>query len=110
MTLAVPGGSRHGRIDAATRTFQAVRMAVNCEQEQITHGLPQAVGRLKPGGRIAVLSYHSLEDRAVKNLFRDTAREGSLKVMTKKPVRPSEAEIAENPRSRSAHLRVAEKS
>ena len=84
-------------------------MAVNCEQEQLLSALPQAIGRLKPGGRIAVLSYHSLEDRIVKNVFRDGAREGSLELITKKPLRPSEEEVAENPRSRSAHLRVAQK-
>jgi len=106
---AVPAGARHGRIDPATRAFQAVRMAVNREQEELSSALPQAINRLKSGGRIAVLSYHSLEDRVVKNCFRALAREGVLKLITKKPVRPSEQETAENPRSRSARLRVAEK-
>jgi len=106
---AVPASARHGRIDPSTRAFQAVRMAVNREQEEMAGGLPQAIERLKPGGRIAVLAYHSLEDRIVKNLFRDRAREGALKLITKKPVRPSDEELAENPRSRSARLRVAER-
>ena len=106
---AVPAGARHGRIDPATRTFQAVRMAVNREQEELSSGLPQAIDRLKPGGRIAVLSYHSLEDRVVKNCFRDQARAGVLKLITRKPIRPSDQEVAENPRSRSARLRVAER-
>ena len=106
---AVPAGARHGRIDPATRTFQAVRMSVNREQEEMAAGLPQAIDRLKPGGRIAVLSYHSLEDRIVKNLFRERAREGILKLITKKPVRPSDEELSQNPRSRSARLRVAER-
>ena len=106
---AVPAGARHGRIDPATRTFQAVRMAVNREQEELSSGLPQAIQRLKSGGRIAVLSYHSLEDRIVKNCFRTLARAGVLKRITRKPLRPSEAEVAENPRSRSAILRVAER-
>ena len=106
---AVPAGARHGRIDPATRTFQAVRMSVNREQEEMAAGLPQAIDRLKPGGRIAVLSYHSLEDRIVKNLFRERAREGVLKLITKKPVRPSDEELSQNPRSRSARLRVAER-
>jgi 16S rRNA (cytosine1402-N4)-methyltransferase len=106
---AVPASARHGRIDPATRAFQAVRMAVNREQEELSSGLPQAIERLRPGGRIAVLSYHSLEDRIVKNCFRTLARAGALKLITKKPLRPSEEEVAENPRSRSARLRVAEK-
>ena len=106
---AVPAGARHGRIDPATRTFQAVRMSVNREQEEMAAWLPQAIDRLKPGGRIAVLSYHSLEDRIVKNLFRERAREGVLKLITKKPVRPSDEELSQNPRSRSARLRVAER-
>ena len=106
---AVPSGARHGRIDPATRTFQAVRMAVNREQEELSSTLPQAIDRLKSSGRVAVLSYHSLEDRIVKNCFRDGARAGMLKLITRKPVRPSEEETAENPRSRSARLRVAER-
>lgn len=106
---AVPASARHGRIDAATRAFQAVRMAVNREREELSAGLPQAIERLKIGGRIAVLSYHSLEDRIVKNCFRTLVREGALKLITKKPLRPSEEETAENPRSRSARLRVAER-
>lgn len=104
----VPGGHK-GRIDPATRTFQAIRMAVNQEQQQLADGLAQAVGKLKPSGRVAVLSYHSLEDRLVKVFFRDQARAGVLRLITRKPVKPSEREVSENPRSRSASLRIAEK-
>ena len=106
---AVPAQARHGRIDAATRTFQAIRITVNRELELLQEGLLQAIARLKPGGRIAVLAYHSLEDRIVKVTFRDQARKGILEILTRKPIRPSEAEVARNPRSRSAHLRVAER-
>ncbi len=106
---AVPAGQRHGRIDSATRTFQAFRIAVNQELEQLSAGLAQAAQRMKPSGRIAVLAYHSLEDRIVKVFFREQARAGVLKVITRKPVRPSAGETAENPRSRSARLRVAER-
>ena len=106
---AVPAGARHGRIDPATRTFQALRIAVNQELEELPAGLSQAIGRLKPSGRIAVLAYHSLEDRIVKVCFREQARAGILKLITRKPVRPSPEEAAENPRSRSACLRIAER-
>ncbi len=105
---AVPPAGRHqGRIDPATRTFQALRIAVNRELELLPEGLKQGVDCLKPGGRIAVLAYHSLEDRIAKVVFREQARQGRLKVLTPKPVRPSEEEVARNSRSRSAHLRMA---
>ena len=104
---AVPGGARHGRIDAATRTFQAIRIAVNGELDALPLGLEQAIRRLAPGGRIVVLAYHSLEDRIVKVMFRDQAKAGVLEILTPKPLRPSEEETALNPRSRSARLRAA---
>lgn len=106
---AVPAGARHGRIHPATRTFQAIRIAVNQELELLPGALTQAVGRLKPGGRIAVLAYHSLEDGIVKRTFREQARSGRLAVRTRKPIRPSTQELVRNPRSRSACLRVAER-
>jgi len=106
---AVPAGARHGRIDPATRTFQALRIAVNQELEELSAGLLQAIGRLNPSGRIAVLAYHSLEDRIVKVCFREQARAGVLRLITRKPMRPSPEETAENPRSRSACLRIAER-
>lgn len=104
---------RHGRIHPATRIFQALRIEVNKELEVLQDALKQAVDITKPGGRIAVISYHSLEDRIVKNYFRALARpqEGKplLKIITKKPITPTDAEIELNPRARSAKLRVAEK-
>jgi len=98
--------SRDERIDPATRTFQALRIAVNDELKWLEVGLRRLPDCLRPGGRIAVISFHSLEDRLVKESFRDNAR---LTVLTRRPIRPTEQEIAMNPRSRSAKLRVAER-
>ncbi|MBP7055741.1 MAG: 16S rRNA (cytosine(1402)-N(4))-methyltransferase RsmH [Candidatus Omnitrophica bacterium] len=100
---------RKQRIDPATRTFQAIRIAVNDELGALEEGIKKAVGMLNKGGRIAVIAFHSLEDRIVKNLFRLYAKEGMVRIITKKPLRPSNSEVAANPRSRSARLRVAEK-
>lgn len=104
---------RRGREHPATRVFQALRIAVNDELTVLARALQGAVSILCPGGRIAVISYHSLEDRIVKNVFKAFARphEGSpeVKILTKKPIIPSPEEIRTNPRSRSAKLRVAEK-
>ncbi|MCX7837946.1 MAG: 16S rRNA (cytosine(1402)-N(4))-methyltransferase RsmH [Anaerolineae bacterium] len=97
---------RQGKLHPATRTFQALRIAVNRELKVLERVLPQVVQVLKPGGRVAIIAFHSLEDRRVKNFFR-TARE--LRVLTKHPITPTPEEIAANPRSRSAKLRVAEK-
>jgi 16S rRNA (cytosine1402-N4)-methyltransferase len=113
-----------GRIHPATRTFQALRIAVNQELDALRSVLPQAVGFLKPGGRLAVISFHSLEDRIVKQFFRRESRDcvcppqipvcncdhqAVLKEINRRPIRPSESEIEVNPRSRSARLRVVEK-
>jgi len=97
---------RRGRIHPATRTFQALRIAVNRELEVLDHVLPQVVETLKSGGHVAIISFHSLEDRRVKNFFRSSDQ---LRVLTKHPIRPTDEEIAANPRSRSAKLRVAER-
>lgn len=109
-------GGRRGSIHPATRTFQALRIAVNDELEAVQTVLPLAVRVLKPGGRLAVISFHSLEDRIVKQFIRAQARPGedaknvpALREVTRRPVEPDEAEIAANPRARSARLRVAEK-
>ncbi len=99
-------GRRPGGPHPARRTFQALRIAVNRELEELAASLPRAVGFLAPGGRVVVIAYHSLEDRIVKRALRDDER---LSVLTKKPVRPSEDEIARNPRARSARLRAAER-
>jgi 16S rRNA (cytosine1402-N4)-methyltransferase len=93
----------------ATKVFQALRIAVNNEYGNIRSGLTSAAELLSSGGRLAVISFHSGEDRIVKNIFRDLVKLGRLKIITKKPIEPTEAEVAKNPRSRSAKLRVAEK-
>jgi len=105
---AVPG--RRTKIHPATRTFQALRIAVNDELNNLKKGLSQAVEVLEKGGRIVVISFHSLEDRIVKNFFKDSclpAGKANLKIITKKPVISSEEEIKINRRSRSAKLRAA---
>jgi 16S rRNA (cytosine1402-N4)-methyltransferase len=116
--------SRHSRIHPATRTFQALRIAVNNELEQLKLALKDAVGILSSTARMAVISFHSLEDRIVKTFFRDEqkgcscppkipmcicGRVPTLKILTRKPIVPSEEEVAQNPRSVSAKLRVAER-
>lgn len=115
---------RRERIHPATRTFQALRMAVNDELAALAEALPQAVDLLRPGGRLAVISFHSLEDRTVKQFMQREARgclcppsapvctcrhRASLRLITRKPVQPGAEEVLRNPRSRSARLRVAEK-
>ncbi len=104
--LAVPKTYEHGRIHPATRTFQALRIAVNDELEALKAAIAGANEVLKPGGKIAVISFHSLEDRIVKLAFKDTSR---WKNLTKKPIVASDAETQINPRARSAKLRAAEK-
>lgn len=108
---AVPASYRHGRIHCATRTFQALRIAVNRELDVLEPALRDAVDILSPGGRLCAVSFHSLEDRIVKHTFRALANgpEASVRVLTKKPVIASEAERDHNPRSRSAKLRVVER-
>jgi 16S rRNA (cytosine1402-N4)-methyltransferase len=102
-------GPARGRIHPATRTFQALRIAVNDELGALERGLEAAVGLLEPGGRIAVISFHSLEDRIVKWRFRGWADQHSLTILTRKPLVPSRDEQRTNPRARSAKLRVAER-
>jgi 16S rRNA (cytosine1402-N4)-methyltransferase len=103
---AIPRSKHEERIDPATRTFQALRIAVNDELKSLETALKRLPDSLGPGGRLAIISFHSLEDRRVKEAFRDDPR---LNNLTRKPIRPTEAEIAANPRSRSAKLRVAER-
>jgi 16S rRNA (cytosine1402-N4)-methyltransferase len=107
---AVPPNYRHGRIHPATRTFQALRIAVNHETELLEAALPGAVAHLKKGGRICVLAFHSLEDRIVKRSFRTMERtQGEVRILSKKPLTPDLEETRANPRARSAKMRVAER-
>lgn len=103
---AVPKSYRYGRIHPATRTFQALRIAVNRELDVLETFLQKAPHWLHPGGRLALISFHSLEDRIVKHRLKEAEL---LKVITKKPIEATEAEIQENIRSRSAKLRIAER-
>ncbi len=122
--VAAVGRSKKEKIHPATRTFQALRIAVNRELETLEQALPQAVTALRPGGRLAIITFHSLEDRIVKHFLKQEergcicppeapvctcGRQPTLRIVTRKPVVPSAAEIATNSRSRSAKLRVAEK-
>jgi 16S rRNA (cytosine1402-N4)-methyltransferase len=100
---------KHERIHPATRTFQALRIFVNRELDDLKALLETAPTVLKPGGRLVVISFHSLEDRIVKDALRDGARQGWYQLLTKKPVTASEQEIDRNPRSRSAKMRAAER-
>ncbi len=109
VTQVLPGKERGRAGRSAARIFQALRIAVNDEIDTISAALPQAVELLAPSGRIAVISFHSLEDRIVKRFFLEQQRVGRLKILTKRPLRPSDDEIRANPRSASAKLRVAER-
>ena len=119
-------GGRHGKLHPATRTFQALRIAVNDELGALNDALPQAIRVLRRGGRLVVIAFHSLEDRIVKTFFRRMAgqapEEGprhlpvtgpngaaEVRILTRHPVSPAEREVAENPRSRSARLRAVER-
>lgn len=107
---AVPFWYRSGRrLHFATKTFQALRIAVNDELGNLTEALKQVPEVLKTGGRGLIISFHSLEDRVVKQTFRELKKAGIAEIITKKPVRPSLAEVTENPRARSAKMRIIEK-
>lgn len=121
---AIPASARDGGHHPAKRTFQAIRIEVNAELDVIEPALRSAISMLRPGGRAAVITFHSLEDRIVKQTFSDLAtgctcpktlpvcvcgRRPTVKVVTRKPILPGEDELSENPRSRSAKLRIAEK-
>ena len=124
VVAGVARANRKTRIHPATMVFQALRIAVNDELRRLSDALPKLIEMLKPGGRIAVITFHSLEDRIVKNVFRDEAREvlaqpgfganqverrARLRPITKEPLVAGETELAANPRARSAKLRVAER-
>lgn len=106
---AVPVKYQTGRIHFATRTFQALRIAVNQELESLKRALPQAVEILAPGGRLVIISFHSLEDRIIKLFFKEESAKKSIKILNKKPVAPGLEEVKANPRSRSAKIRAAQK-
>ena len=106
---AVPVWYRRGKINPATKTFQALRIVVNGELSAVEEGVREALAVLKPEGRLVIITFHSLEDGLVKRLFKEAERRGKGKIITKKPVTPSEEEIRENPRARSAKLRIFEK-
>jgi 16S rRNA (cytosine1402-N4)-methyltransferase len=109
ITNAVPKAYARGKIHPATRTFQAIRIAVNRELELLPQALADMTDMLAPGGRLAVITFHSLEDRIVKTTFMQESKNGRVIKITKKPIVPSFVETKENPRSRSAKLRVVEK-
>ncbi len=125
VAAAIPPASRRKmKIHPATRTFQALRIAVNSELKAVEDIIPQAIEALAPGGRLAIISFHSLEDRLVKHAFREASRDcvcppqqltcicgntAKIKRITRKPITATEQEIAQNPRSRSAKLRIAER-
>ncbi len=106
---AVGGAYRRMKIHPATRTFQAIRIATNRELQNIEEGIKKGFERLEKGGRMAIISFHSLEDRIVKHTFLSYKTLGHAHVITKKPIVPSEKELEENPRARSAKLRIIEK-
>lgn len=105
----VPRWYAQGKVNCATKTFQALRMATNDELGSLQEGLINGVKKLKSGGRIAVISFHSLEDRIVKKFFKEKTEEGIFNITTKKPITPSREEVVTNKRSRSAKLRIAQK-
>jgi len=105
----IPRKYQAGRLHPATRTFQALRIVVNDELNNLEKTLPQAINVLNRGGRLVVISFHSLEDRIVKNFLKKCGGDAYVKLITKKPIGPSKEEIIKNPRSRSAKLRACQK-
>lgn len=104
---AVPGNYEHGRLNPATRTFQALRIYVNDELGNLRKVLGELPEIVRPGGSVAIISFHSLEDRIVKHEFRRLAQDNILEILTKRPIEASDEEISKNPRARSAKLRLA---
>jgi 16S rRNA (cytosine1402-N4)-methyltransferase len=107
--LAVPVAYKRGRTHFATKTFQAVRMAVNDELRTLEVFLNKSFEYLSTTGRLAIITFHSLEDRQVKRFFKEKEKQGLAKIITKKPITPSDEEVLINRRSRSAKLRILEK-
>jgi len=109
VSRAVPKSYLHSHIHFATRIFQALRIETNKELEAIEEVLPKAIKLLNSGGRLVTISFHSLEDRIVKQFFKQQEKEACIKILTKKPIKPSAEEVNSNPRARSAKLRAIEK-
>jgi 16S rRNA (cytosine1402-N4)-methyltransferase len=124
VVIRARGGRRKARIHPATRTFQALRIAVNDELDVLSSALPEATSILTPGGRIATITFHSLEDRIVKSFFTKESKDcicppkqpictcnhrATLRIITRKPITASRGEVSTNPKARSAKLRVAER-
>jgi len=109
ISKAVPGLYRRGRLHFATKTFQAIRIAVNDELGALAEGLDEGFKLLKVGGKMTVISFHSLEDRIVKRFYKEQVKENLAKLMNKKPINAKMEEVKNNPRSRSAKLRILEK-
>jgi 16S rRNA (cytosine1402-N4)-methyltransferase len=109
ITKAIPARFRHSRIHCATRSFQAIRITVNDELNNLESALSQAIDILKPFGRLAIISFHSGEDKISKNFLKEKLKQNLVEILTRKPLKASEREIKANPRSRSARLRVAMK-
>jgi len=107
--VATPKWYHHKKIHPATKTFQALRITVNDEIESLKDGVLKSFDRLNSNGRLAVISFHSIEDRVVKNFYREKVLGGVASLINKKPITPSEVELKENPRSRSAKLRIIQK-
>jgi 16S rRNA (cytosine1402-N4)-methyltransferase len=105
---ALPPAARHGRIHPATRVFQAIRIAVNQELQSLERFFDKVFDHLKPGGRVAVIAFHSGEDRIVKTRLREAVSAGRARLLVARPITPTPAEVRANPRSRSARMRVAE--
>ncbi|MDD4531679.1 MAG: 16S rRNA (cytosine(1402)-N(4))-methyltransferase RsmH [Candidatus Pacebacteria bacterium] len=103
---ATPGSYHHGQIHFATRTFQALRIAVNDELNNLRSALPQALEVLDRGGRLVAISFHSLEDRIAKEFMKEKEKSGEIRIITSKPIVPGEEEVKSNPRSRSSKLRA----
>lgn len=106
---ATPAWYHHRKINPATKTFQALRIAVNDELESLKAGMKKGFEALAPRGRMAIISFHSLEDRIVKNFYKEMAQAGRGILITKRPITPTEIEIIENPRARSSKLRIIQK-
>jgi len=109
ISVAVPNWYKHRKINFATKTFQALRIEVNDEMGTISKGIEGAIDILVPGGRLVVISFQGLEDKTVKEIFKQKAKEGIIKFVTKDTIKPKWSEVTKNPRARSAKMKIVEK-